>query len=178
MALGAAAAATLLPATAARAQAAPATVVPHLRIKLGIFNPGDSSTRAFAGGTLPNGEIDASVPESTSSGTSMLSIGYTEGRKDGRDFRDVPIGLSEVNFMGNPASGITGNVYLGGGAALHIIHVGGDGESSDKKVLGVFLQGGYQTPTSFFIEAKYYIAGGTVDGLKTTGLAIFLGKKI
>jgi len=163
---------------AAHAQASLPSVVPHFRLKLGVFTPADSATRSAFGKVLPSGEIDAQVPVG-SSGISLLSVGYTEGRRDGRNFRDIPVGLSQVTYAGNPASGLTGNIYYGGGFAFHFMHVSGGGQASEsKKPFGAFIQVGYQSPLSYFIEAKYNLVSASVGGVKANGLVLYLGKRL
>lgn len=161
---------------AARAQG---VGVPAIRVKLGVFLPNDSDTKSFAGSTHYGGEVDLATPV-TSGGQGFLSLGYTQGRRGGRSYQVIPLGLSKVNYFGNPVAGLTGNIYFGGGVGAYFLHASGGGTSSQSKTrFGAFLQAGYVTPLSgIFIEGKYHFVNGDLNGLGASGLSVFIGKKL
>jgi hypothetical protein len=161
-------AASFVPQRAAHAQTE--TLMP-IRIKAGLFEPS-------SGGPDYGGEVDV-VQAGSGGAMGLLSAGYFTADHGGRTFRDIPIGLSKVTGLANPASGVTGNIYVGGGFGVYFLQASGGGEASQSETrYGAFFQAGYQTPFSLFIEAKYHLVSGGVDGFSANGLNVFVGVKL
>ena len=76
----------------------------------------------------------------------------------------------------NPAGALTGNVYFGVGAGAYLLngHSAG-GNSQSRTTVGGFAQIGYQTPSKFFVEAKYQLTAQKAAGLSPNGLLLFVG---
>ncbi|MBC8102400.1 MAG: hypothetical protein H7Z41_07410 [Cytophagales bacterium] len=166
---------------AARAQVS--KIIP-IRLKIGALLPGDGDTKGFAGSTHLSGEIDVALPSSGGGQTSLVSLGYSEGRRSGRKYRVIPLSLTKVSSPGNPASGLTGNLYYGLGLGLYFVQASGidapsgSATSKSRTLLGTSLVAGYQSPTSFFVEGKYHLVAGSVEGFSPNGFSLFIGKRL
>ena len=164
------------------AQAQAGNVIP-IRLKLGVLLPNDRDTKDLAGSTHLSAEIDVSLPSSGGGQQSMISVGYSRGSHSGGTYSVIPVSLTKVSSPGNPAKGLTGNVYYGAGVGLYFVKATGipqDGGnySKSRTLFGTSLVAGYQTPFSFFIEAKYHVVIGTVDGYSPNGLSVFIGRHL
>lgn len=165
------------PRTAA-AQIGAASPLP-VRLKLGAFFPADGATRRETDGTHFSGEIDISVPFLRGAGSSYLSLGYSENFSGDRKLRTVPLSFTQTSAPPNPAEVLTGNLYYGSGVAAYFVRAsGGEQPTGDKVLFGGFLLLGYQSPAKLFVEAKYHLVGGRVEGLRPNGLQVFVGTRL
>ena len=195
----------LSPLLASSAVMAVLTVAPHvaqaqvshiipIRLKLGVLLPNDRDTKNLAGNTHLSGEIDVSLPSSGGGQQSLISVGYSRGSRHGGTYTVIPVSLTKISSPGNPAKGLTGNVYYGAGFGLYFVRASGltqyfpggeNGEgaslrvySKSRTLFGTSLVAGYQTPFSFFVEAKYHVVIGTIDGYSPNGLSVFIGRHL
>ena len=166
------------------AQAQVSNIIP-IRLKLGVFLPNDRDTKDLSNSTHFSGEVDVALPFSGGSGgQTLLSVGYSRGSRSEGRYQVIPVSLTKISSPPNPVGRVTGNVYYGGGLGLYFVQAtgipGGDGFSSSKKrtLFGSSLVAGYQTPTSFFVEAKYHLVIGTVEGYSPNGISLFIGKRL
>jgi hypothetical protein len=167
---------------AARAQIS--NIIP-VRLKLGVLLPTDRETKDLAGSTHLSGEIDVAVPfGGGNGGQTLLSVGYSRGSRGEGRYQVIPVSLTKISSPPNPVGRVTGNVYYGAGVGLYFVQAtgipGGDGFSSSKKrtLFGGSLVAGYQSPLAFFVEGKYHLVTGTVEGYSPNGLSIFIGKRL
>jgi hypothetical protein len=172
--------AALLIATAAGAASAQ---VPNpaksFRLKVGALLPSDGRTKDETQSTHLAGEIDLVLPVSAPGSQTILSLGYSQNSSGDRTLRTVPLTLATVRSAFNPVSGVTGNVYYGAGTGAYFVRATGGGQPTGDKVLfGGFLVAGYRTPAKLFVEAKYHLVGGSVEGLKPRGFSLFLGTQL
>lgn len=165
-----AAAFTLAPT--ARAQS---TGLIPVRVKIGALLPSQGGARTNAGSVIPAAEVDVRIPSFL--GGSFASLGYQQGSKRGGRLRVIPLTLSRTFSPPNPAGRLTGNVYAGLGAGAYFLQGRGIGGTSiNRTTLGGFAQIGYQTPSKFFIEAKYQLTAQRAGGLSPNGLLLFVGR--
>jgi len=150
------------------------TVLP-IRLKLGVLLPTDGDVKNFVGTPIYSGELQVDLP-SLGSGKSSLSVGYMERGSHGNSFRSIPLTLTRLFSPPNPLAGTTGNVYFGAGAGVYFLHRGGDGSDSATK-FGIHGVVGYQFPNPWFVEGKYHLVSGGVNGLSPNGLNLFLGRR-
>jgi hypothetical protein len=170
--LSALALSSVLVAPSAHAQS---TGILPVRIKIGALLPTQSAARTFAGSVVPSAEVDVRIPSFL--GGSFASIGIQERSKSGGRLRVIPLTISRTFSPPNPAGRITGNVYGGLGAGLYFLNARGDtGTSVSRTTLGGFAQIGYQTPSKFFIEAKYQLTAQRASGVSPNGLLLFVGR--
>jgi hypothetical protein len=139
-----------------------------LRIKAGVLLPED-------GGTAFNGEVDLAIP-TLGAGRTLITAGYAEGKENGRRLRIIPVTVARIFSPPNPAAGVTGNIYFGLGVGAYFLRASGGGVSEEKTRVGGFGVAGYQFPSTFFVEAKYHVAG-KVAGLSPNGVALLLGRR-
>lgn len=145
-----------------------------LRAKIGVLMP-RSSAKDFAGSTHLNGEVDVRIPH-LGAGETFLTAGYSEGSRNGRKLRMIPVTLTRLFGPPNPLAGATGNVYFGAGAGPYFVRARGGGVSDSATKLGGFGLLGYQFPNKFFVEAKYHLVSGKVAGVRPNGLALLVGR--
>jgi hypothetical protein len=150
------------------------TLLP-IRLKLGVLLPTDSDVRDFVGNPILGGEVQLDLPASVS-GRSAVSLGYMERSSHGKSFRAIPLTLTRFYSPPNPFAGKTGNVYFGGGVGVYFLHRGGP-DSDDATKFGIHAVVGYQFPNPWFVEGKYHLVSGGVNGLSPNGLNLFLGRK-
>ncbi len=157
-----------------RAARAQTTGLVPVRVKIGALLPSQAGAKRQSGSVIPSAEVDVRIPGFL--GGSTASIGYQERGKSGGKLRVVPLTLSRTFSPPNPAGRATGNVYAGIGAGPYFLQ-GRQAGSASKSVttLGGFAQIGYQTPSKFFVEAKYQITAQKVAGLSPNGLLLFVG---
>ena len=164
------------------AQAQVGNIIP-IRLKLGVLLPSDRDTKDLAGSTHLSGEIDVSLPSSGGGQQSLVSVGYSRGSRHGGTYTVIPVSLTKISSPPNPAGRVTGNVYYGAGVGLYFVKATGipqdEGNYSKSRTLfGTSLVAGYQTPFSFFVEAKYHLVIGTIDGYSPNGLSLFIGRHL
>jgi hypothetical protein len=179
-----AALAGVMAASPQAAQAQVSNIIP-IRLKLGVLLPNDRDTKELAGNTHLSGEIDVAIPFSGGSGQpSLISVGYSRGSRGGRSYTVIPVSLTKLSSPPNPASRVTGNIYYGAGVGLYFVRASGIPQdeagsfSKSRTLFGASLVAGYQTPLSFFIEGKYHLVTGTVEGYSPNGLSVFIGKRL
>lgn len=168
--------------TSPAAQAQVSNIIP-IRVKLGVFLPTDRDTKDLSNSTHFSGEIDVALPFSGGSGgQTLLSVGYSRGSRGDGNYQVIPVSLTKINSPPNPVGRVTGNVYYGAGLGLYFVranvNLGSEGFTKSRTLFGSSLVAGYQTPTSFFIEAKYHLVIGTVEGYSPNGLSVFIGKRL
>jgi hypothetical protein len=164
------------------AQAQVSNIIP-IRLKLGVLLPSDRDTKDLGGNTHLSGEIDVALPfTGGSGGQTLLSVGYSRGSRSGDSFQVIPVSLTKISSPPNPVGRITGNVYYGGGVGLYFVKAnrdsGSDSFSKNRTLFGASLVAGYQTPLAFFVEGKYHLVTGSVEGYSPNGLSIFIGKRL
>lgn len=166
------------------AQAQISKIIP-VRLKIGAFLPSDRDTKDLSGNTHFSGEIDVAIPFSGGGGQpSLISVGYSRGSRGGSSYTVIPVSLTKISSPPNPAGRLTGNVYYGAGIGLYFVRASGipqeegDNFSKSRTLFGASLVAGYQTPLSFFIEGKYHLVTGTVNGYSPNGLSLFIGKRL
>ena len=165
------------------AQAQVSNIIP-IRLKLGVMLPSDRDTKDVSGSTHLSGEIDVALPSSGGGQQSLISVGYSRGSRHGGTYTVIPVSLTKISSPPNPAGRVTGNVYYGAGVGLYFVRASGlpldEGGSYSKSrtLFGSSLVVGYQTPLSFFVEAKYHHVIGTVDGYSPNGISLFIGKRL
>jgi len=165
-----AAAFTLAP----RAHAQSTGLLP-VRVKIGALLPSQGAAKDNAGSVVPAAEVDVRIPSFL--GGSFATIGYQERSKSGGRLRVIPLTISRTFSPPNPAGRLTGNVYAGLGAGAYLLEGRGiGGNSINRTTLGGFAQIGYQTPSKFFIEAKYQLTAQRAGGLSPNGLLLFVGR--
>jgi hypothetical protein len=174
IAFGTAAAAALLTLGVPQPAKAQDKLLP-IRLKLGVLLPADSDVRDVVGNPVYSGELQIDLP-SLGQGRSSLCIGYMERGSHGNSFRAVPLTLTRLFSPPNPLAGTTGNLYFGAGAGVYFLHRGGEGSASATK-FGIHGVVGYQFPNPWFVEGKYHLVSGGVNGLSPNGLNLFLGRK-
>ncbi len=154
---------------------AQSTGILPLRVKVGALLPTQSAARTLAGSIVPAAEVDVRIPSFL--GGSFASLGIQQGRKNGGRLRVIPLTISRTFSPPNPAGAVTGNVYGGLGAGLYFLN-GRNALSTSvsRTTLGGFAQIGYQTPSKFFIEAKYQLTAQRAAGLSPNGLLLFVGR--
>ncbi len=161
-----------LAAPSAHAQS---TGILPLRVKVGALLPTQSAARTFAGSVVPTGEVDVRIPSFL--GGSFATVGFQERSRNGGRLRVIPLTISRTFSPPNPAGRVTGNIYAGLGAGAYLLNGRGvSGTSVSRTTLGGFAQIGYQTPSKFFIEAKYQITAQRAAGLSPNGLMFFVGR--
>ena len=146
-----------------------------VRVKVGALLPTQSAARSFAGSVVPSAEVDVRIPSFL--GGSFASLGIQERSKNGGRLRVIPLTISRTFSPPNPAGAVTGNVYGGLGAGLYFLN--GRSATSDsvsRTTLGGFAQIGCQTPSKFFIEAKYQLTAQRAAGISPNGLLVFVGR--
>lgn len=139
-----------------------------LRLKIGAYAPKD-------GGTPLDAEADVRLPV-PGLGNTFVTAGYSQGSKNGRRLRVIPLTITRLFAPINPAKGITGNPYFGLGAGAYLLRASGGGNSESNTTIGGFALAGYQFPNPYFVEAKYHVAG-KVGGLSPNGFALMLGRR-
>ncbi|MES2464865.1 MAG: hypothetical protein V4671_30235 [Armatimonadota bacterium] len=163
-----------------------------IRLKLGVFLPSDRDTRKVSGSTHLSGEVDVALPFSDRSGAqTFLSVGFSKrngtGFGIGSSYQVIPISLTQISSPQNPVGRVTGSIYYGAGVGLYFVKVtglvraasvGSFVYSKSRALIGTSLVAGYQTPASFFIEGKYHVVTGTVEGYSPNGLSVFVGKRL
>lgn len=164
------------PATA-RAQGSPVPI----RLKLGALFASDGDVRSFSGSPLFAGELDVDLPQVTS-GKTRIGIGYYERSKSGNKFTTVPITISRIFTPPNPTAGITGSPYFGFGVGGYFLKRSGSGSDNELKI-GGFGVAGYELPKKLlgflnFVEAKYHLVAGGVNGLSPNGLLVTIGTRL
>lgn len=170
--LGALALACALGAPAAHAQS---TGLLPVRVKIGALLPTQSAARTYSGSVVPAAEVDVRIPSFL--GGSFVTLGFQERSRNGGRLRTIPLTISRTFSPPNPAGRITGNIYAGLGAGAYLLQGRGEtGTSVSRTTLGGFAQIGYQTPSKFFIEAKYQITAQRVSGISPNGLMLFVGR--
>jgi len=146
-----------------------------VRVKIGALLPSQGGAKTNAGTVIPAAEVDVRIPSFL--GGSFATLGYQQGSKRGGRLRVIPLTLSRTFSPPNPAGRLTGNVYVGVGTGPYFLQGRGIGGSSiNRTTLGGFVQVGYQTPTKFFIEAKYQLTAQRAGGLSPNGLLLFVGR--
>jgi len=146
-----------------------------VRVKIGALLPSQGAAKSNAGSVVPAAEVDVRIPSFL--GGSFASVGYQERSKNGGRLRVIPITISRTFSPPNPAGRLTGNIYGGLGAGAYLLEGRGIGGSSiNRTTLGGFAQVGYQTPSKFFIEAKYQITAQRAGGISPNGLLLFIGR--
>ena len=149
-------------------------IVP-LRFKLGALLPSGSDSKDAAGSIVPTAEIDFRLPRLFTGAT--LSAGIQQRSKDGGKLRVIPLTVSKTFSPPNPVGSVTGYLYYGAGAGVYLLNGRKNGDDSDSKTtIGGFAQLGYQLPNKFFIEGKYQLAAGKVNGLSANGVLLFIGR--
>jgi hypothetical protein len=170
-------------ATPQAAQAQISNIIP-IRVKLGVLLPSDRDTKDLSGNTHFSGEVDVALPGSGGGQQTLISVGYSRGSRSGSSYQVIPVSLTKISSPPNPVGRVTGNIYYGAGVGLYFVQVSGipqeeAGTFSKKRTLfGASLVAGYQTPSSFFIEGKYHLVTGTVEGYSPNGLSLFIGKRL
>ena len=177
------------------AQAQKNSVLP-IRVKLGVLLPSDRDTRNLVGNTHRSGEIDVGLPFAEGNRQQLrLSVGVSLGsrRRDGLNtgYTVVPVSLTSIRLLPKPLGKAAGEIYYGVGVGVYFTHASGllryigQGEGSvyqvyskKRTLLGTSLVAGYQMRSSFFVEGKYHIVVGTVDGYSPNGLSLFIGKRL
>lgn len=147
-----------------------------VRVKLGILNLQDGRARDLGGNPLFLGEVDLALP-SRGSGRTIFSLGYQERRGNGGLLRVVPITAAQVFSLPNPGAAVTGNVYYGLGVGAYILRGTDNGASENKTTFGGFGVVGYQTPVAYFVEAKYQLVAGKVQGARPSGVLLAVGRR-
>ena len=159
---------------APRAAHAQSTGLVPVRVKIGALLPTQGAAKNRAGSVVPAAEVDVRIPGFF--GGSFASVGYQERGKNGGKLRVVPLTVSRTFSPPNPAGAVTGNVYAGIGAGPYFLQGrSAAGNSKSLTTLGGFAQIGYQTPSKFFVEAKYQITAQKAAGISPNGLLIFVG---
>ena len=157
-----------------RAAQAQSTGLVPLRVKIGALLPSQSAAKSFSGSIVPAGEVDIRIPSFL--GGSFATIGYQERGRNGGHLRTVPLTISRTFSPPNPAGSVTGNVYFGVGAGAYLLNGRSAlGASQSRTTVGGFAQIGYQTPSKFFVEAKYQLTAQKAAGLSPNGLLLFVG---
>jgi hypothetical protein len=174
IAFGTVAAASVFIAAGPQPAKAQETVLP-IRLKLGVLLPTDSDVRDLVGNPIFSGEVQVDLP-SLGQGRSAVSLGYLERGSHGNSFRAIPLTLTRFFSPPNPLAGTTGNLYFGGGVGVYFLHRGGDGSANATK-FGIHGVVGYQFPNPWFVEGKYHLVSGGVNGLSPNGLDIYVGRK-
>ncbi|MES2463760.1 MAG: hypothetical protein V4671_24590 [Armatimonadota bacterium] len=171
------------------AQAQVSNIIP-IRVKLGVFLPNDRDTKDLSNSTHFSGEVDVALPfTGGSGGQTLLSVGYSRGSRGDRSYQVIPVSLTKISSPPNPVGRVTGNVYYGAGVGLYFVRAGNYSvsngntgssslESKSRTLFGASLVAGYQTPLSFFIEGKYHLVTGSVEGYSPNGLSVFIGKRL
>lgn len=159
-------------ASAAKAQT---TSLLPVRVKIGIAKLQNSGTRDAVGDYLYMAEADLFIPSTSGGGRSMISAGYQERSDKGNRLRVIPLTLSKISSLTNPAAAVTGNLYYGLGAGLYLLHGTTNGSTESKTRPGGFAVAGYQF-NSWFVEAKYQIVSGKAAGMSPNGVLFALGK--
>ena len=159
---------------AARAQAG---IIP-LRLKIGVLTPQDRTARDRVGTPLFLGEADLRIPSAGTGAQTYVSIGYQERRAHGNDLRIVPLTVSRLYSPSNPAGAITGNLYYGLGTGIYLMRGRAGGSTKDVTAPGGFAVVGYQTPSTFFVEAKYQLVTSKVNGMRPNGILFMVGKHL
>ncbi len=157
-----------------RAAHAQSTGLVPVRLKIGALLPSQSAAKSFSGSVVPAGEVDVRIPSFL--GGSFATIGYQERGRNGGKLRTIPITISRTFSPPNPAGALTGNVYFGVGAGAYLLNgQNASGASQSRTTLGGFAQIGYQTPSKFFVEAKYQLTAQKAAGLSPNGVLLFVG---
>ncbi|BCM93201.1 hypothetical protein IAD21_05089 [Abditibacteriota bacterium] len=168
------AALALAAAATPRAAHAQSTGLVPVRLKVGALLPTQSAAKDLAGSIVPAAEVDVRIPSFL--GGSYATIGYQERGRNGGKLRTVPITISRTFSPPNPAGAVTGNVYFGVGAGAYLLNGRSSvGNSQSRATLGGFAQIGYQTPSKFFVEAKYQVTAQKAAGLSPNGVLLFVG---
>lgn len=146
-----------------------------LRVKVGALLPTQEAARDSSGSVVPAGEVDVRIPSFL--GGSFATIGYQERGRNGGKLRTIPLTISRTFSPTNPVGGVTGNLYFGVGAGPYFLS-GRDanGDSKSRVTIGGFAQIGYETPSKFFIEAKYQLTAQKAAGLSPNGVLLFVGR--
>lgn len=168
------AALALLCVASPRAAHAQSTGLVPLRLKIGALLPSQSAAKTLSGSVVPAGEVDIRIPSFL--GGSFATIGYQERGRNGGKLRTIPLTISRTFSPPNPAGAVTGNVYFGVGAGAYLLEAHNAlGVSKSRTTVGGFAQIGYQTPSKFFVEAKYQIVAQKAAGLSPNGVLLFVG---
>lgn len=176
------------------AQAQGRTLFP-IRLKLGVYLPSDKDTRNISSSRHLSGEVEVALNRTGSSGgQTLLSVGYSY--KSGSDFESqssyqvIPVSLTQIISPPKRAGRATSNIYYGAGVGLYFVRVFDTVDttrltpsstfvySKRRTLIGASIVAGYQTPSSFFIEGKYHIVTGTVEGYSPNGLSLFVGVRL
>lgn len=164
----------VIAAATPRAAHAQSTGIVPVRVKVGALLPTQSAAKTYSGSVVPAAEVDVRIPSFL--GGSTASIGYQDRGRNGGRLRTIPITISRTFSPPNPAGVVTGNVYFGVGAGAYLMNgESAAGNSQSRATIGGFAQIGYQTPSKFFVEAKYQITAQKAAGLSPNGVLVFVG---
>jgi hypothetical protein len=155
---------------AAQSQSASSTY--PLRFRIGSLQLSNSKAREYAGSRIYGAQVDL-VP-SKGADASALTIGYFEGRRNGKSLRVAPLLVTKSTDTSAPVSNLTG-FYSSSGFGAYFIDAAGSGY---KAKLGGFFGFGLRLSGGVFVEAQYLQTfGGSVNGATPNGVGIFIGRR-
>ena len=144
------------------------SLIPHVRVKAGLFLPNSTSLTNAVGNTWIKLGADVSLPIGFNlpvvGASTRLGIDYSVKGSSSL----VPITLME---MFQPSAGVRSPIFGGLGIGLYTAHFKGAGSASR---FGYRLMGGYEINTRIFLEAQYDVVG-KIRGTRADGISVLIG---
>jgi hypothetical protein len=134
----------------------------------GVFRPQDKDLRDEIGKSWLTVRLGYEVPSQLKGWTSQVEVGYTEKKKSGVKFQEIPLTL---NFLGASADA---KFFYGAGVGAYFCKETGE---DSKTKFGMPFIVGYNFTPAVNLQLRYDWVSGKIADEKASGFSLLVGTK-